>query len=181
MDPTALAKNITSRRLTVDGPLFTVKETLSEVLFLKQYGIVPTIDSLTPAMQIVVDDGEGRPVQLVPVRKKLGYSIGTEEIVGTILVWTEICAQKIEGGWLSVSEVSEAPVESGRYHISPETLRSFPSVGFTFRTDCSGVPCTNAAVWDYVRDGWDCFTCGRLRRDSRSADNWADLEVISEG
>lgn len=82
-------------------------------------------------------------------------------------------------GWLTYTELCEAPVLEAQYVVTEEHLFQMPAT-FAFVPVCSQ-PCNANGIWDWETDSWDCFgLCGKHRYD-RTASEWWPAYLSKHG
>lgn len=170
-EPSAIAKELARRRISA-GLVYTANDALAEVLLLKRYGIVPTIDSLSPSLHLVVQDGKARDVQLMP--SKRGLKVPVDMLEGDVVVFVEIRDKSLVGGWTVRSQVLEAPVEGDCYILGVENLWPYPQQ-FVFDSPCDDDPCCRPGVYDDEGGGWECFWCPIVRLENSA--HWSVRET----
>lgn len=131
------------------------------VLLMDMYGKKPSIQDLGRGggVNFVVEDESGRTVRLVfdkvsdlSFDRYVSYGLnksGTADLFG----------------WTTRERLLESQDVNGTYRVEREFLFDFPPT-FDFKTPCNtDGRCMESAIWDYDKDAWECFTCGKFRED----------------
>lgn len=154
-----LVQEIKRRQVLAGG--IDMPQAWAVVLLMDMYDREPSIQDLGRGggVSFVVEDDAGRTI-------RLAYDKVTDLSWDRYVSYSPNKAGTADlFGWTTRERLLESQGVNGTYRLEPDFLFDFPKT-FDFKTPCgTDGRCLESGVWDYDKDAWECFACGKFRED----------------
>ena len=131
------------------------------VLFMDRYDRLPSVQDLGRGggVNFVVEDDSGHTIRFI-------YDKVTCLDYDRYVSYAPNKAGKADlFGWTTKDRLLQSEDVNGMYRLDTDFLFDFPPT-FDLKTPCNVEDrCVESSIWDYDKDAWECFTCGKFRDD----------------